>query len=68
MSLTKVVSLTAHGPAATGNGGNRRGRETPYTAGSFLEILCEGGREDEEEGKRKGGRGKGERGLHSTTR
>ena len=26
------------------------GKETPYTAGSFPEILCEGGREGGEEG------------------
>ena len=45
-----VASLTAHGLGAMGSGGNMMGKETPYTAGSFPEILCEGGSEGEEGG------------------
>ena len=33
------------------------GKETPYTAGSFPEILCEGGREGGREGGEEGREG-----------
>ena len=53
-----MASLTAHGLGATGIGGNKMGKETPYIAGCFPEILCEGGKEGGEGGRegREGGR------------
>ena len=64
-----MASLTAHELGAMGSRGNMMGKETPYTAGCFPEILCEGvwvGRKEGGREGREGGEGE-EGGVYFTS-